>query len=441
MYIYFFFFPPSKITTVDRVYHFAAPFAQLGPMGDSESDPDTSSSECSADRGERLKQDAQEQFAEQLISIYLDNVPLTAQMLCLIAWWAVESGVKGFVEELRYPPGRQSGKYSEHLQSVLHFDSHDERLYTMTVPGFSKYDLHRTCHDIWVLPPHEMIHSEVSQDSSLADRVADAVRGADWCDNYYNHPVVKGAPEGAVVHPLGFYVDGAPFTKNDGYAGMSIYHLVSGYRNLCVLIRKSNMCKCGCRGWCTLYPILYMLHCSFEALACGRFWEGRHDGKDWLETFEDFRASVAGEFMCCIAAICNTKCDWMEYSTTFGFPTWSHNVHPCVLCNAEKHELHVLEDARIDEVFPFDLKSMITYDRDAARCEVWVTILSAVIHAAFRTCLKTDKSKHETRAHGKPALGLRLLDPPAPVLALGLLHGDRLEPHPKMLEYGEFFQV
>ena len=184
-----------------------------------------------------------------------------------------------------------------------------------------------------------------------------------------------------------------------------------------------------------------MLHCSFEALACGRFWEGRHDGKDWLETFEDFRASVAGEFMCCIAAICNTKCDWMEYSTTFGFPTWSHNVHPCVLCNAEKHELHVLEDARIDEVFPFDLKSMITYDRDAARCEVWVAILSAAIHAAFRTCLKTDKSKHETRAHGKPALGLRLLDPPAPVFALGLLHGDSLEPHPKMLEYGEFFQV
>ena len=260
IYIYILVFPLQKTTTVDRVNHFAAPFARCGPMDDSESDPDTSSSECSADRDERLKQETQEQFAEQPISTCLDNVPLTAQMLCLIIWWAVESGMQGFVAELRYPPGRQSGIYSEHLKSVLHFDSHDERLYKMSAPGFCKYDLHRTCHDIWVLPPHEMIHSEVSQDSSLADRVADAVRGADWCDNYYNHPVVKGAPEGAVVHPLGFYVDGAPFTKNDGYAGMSIYHLVSGYRNLCVLIRKSNMCKCGCMGMVYLVP--YLVHAA-----------------------------------------------------------------------------------------------------------------------------------------------------------------------------------
>eukprot|EP00969_Alexandrium_andersonii_P301299 13320150-Alexandrium_andersonii.AAC.1 len=42
-------------------------------------------------------------------------------------------------------------------------------------------------------------------------------------------------------------------------------------------IRKKRLCRCGCRGWCTLDPLFRWVHWVIAALACGVFPARRHD--------------------------------------------------------------------------------------------------------------------------------------------------------------------
>ena len=55
------------------------------------------------------------------------------------------------------------------------------------------------------------------------------------------------------VHPSALYVDHVgSTTKRDGVVGFFIYSLVTQRRHLRVAVRKSDLCRCGCRGWCSL---------------------------------------------------------------------------------------------------------------------------------------------------------------------------------------------
>ena len=70
------------------------------------------------------------------------------------------------------------------------------------------------------------------------------------------------------------------------------------------------MCHCGCRGWCTLYPVFAALAWSFAALLEGRHPLKRHDGSEW-QASDVGRASCAGEK--CRRAVCLfIKGDWAE---------------------------------------------------------------------------------------------------------------------------------
>ena len=153
------------------------------------------------------------------------------------------------------------------------------------------------------------------------------------------------------------------------------------------------MCKCGCRGWCTLYPVLYMLHLSFLSMATETFGEERPDGQECAPVLDAWRRHKVGQCMNCIGALRHIKRDWMEYSTTFGLPTWSSILSPCVLCECEAHELYQLAGTNVQGDFPYSLKDLETYSRDAARCERWVSIDDPATHQEFCRCLKTDKRK------------------------------------------------
>ena len=81
------------------------------------------------------------------------------------------------------------------------------------------------------------------------------------------------------------------------------YNLVSMQRLLLVW-RLSDMCSCGCRGWCSLHVIMRCLAWSFDALAAGQRPRVRHDGTPFTER-EAFRAAhgatslpVTGRVLC-----------------------------------------------------------------------------------------------------------------------------------------------
>ena len=97
-------------------------------------------------------------------------------------------------------------------------------------------------------------------------------------------------------------------------------------------IRRRNLCRCGCRGWCSLWVLLQMTAWSIEALAKGVWPSCRHDGSAWRDSDSE-RASKAGQPVQLKAAVIYIKGDWAEYAHTFAFPAWSDGLRPCWACN------------------------------------------------------------------------------------------------------------
>ena len=59
----------------------------------------------------------------------------SAQAVCVIAHWATRAGVTGPVQSLAMAPGKDSGKYSQKLDSVVHADDRDQLMHSLTTPN------------------------------------------------------------------------------------------------------------------------------------------------------------------------------------------------------------------------------------------------------------------------------------------------------------------
>ena len=160
---------------------------------------------------------------------------------------------------------------------------------------------------------------------------------------YMQHVVAQ--ERGHRAWPLALYVDGVPTTSKDGMLGFWVYSLLTQKRHLCVALRKSSLCRCGCRGWCTLHGVFAFLHWSFQALAAQQFPPSRHDGRPWLtqkssSMADDDRASLAGLPLKCSGALIMLKGDWSEYHVTFGFMAPTSVAAPCPACWCTRDDMY-----------------------------------------------------------------------------------------------------
>jgi hypothetical protein len=198
---------------------------------------------------------------------------------------------------------------------------------------------------------------------------------------------------------------------------------------LSVVFRKRFLCKCGCKGWCSMYPIFAFLHWGFRALA-----EGTHplDGVDG-EPFgpgDRERSKRAGSAMPFRAACVYVKGDWSEMVGTFGFPSWHDGLRPCYDCNAYGTGMydplgHTIRTLR------WPRNGADDYEAACCRCEL-PRLLSLLDKAAIiRAGLAYDK-----RTDGVGGLALR-----NPCPSLALIVGDRLEPSHGMPDVGAFFDM
>eukprot|EP00969_Alexandrium_andersonii_P070688 3120391-Alexandrium_andersonii.AAC.1 len=106
--------------------------------------------------------------------------------------------------------------------------------------------------------------------------------------------------------------------------------MITGMRHICGIVRKAAVCRCGCRGWCTFWPLLRFLRWSFEALAAGTYPHTRHDGKP----LQGSRGEKAGQQLRSKAAVLYCKGDWAEFCERFGFPSHGSGLRPCFCCTA-----------------------------------------------------------------------------------------------------------
>ena len=101
---------------------------------------------------------------------------------------------------------------------------------------------------------------------------------------------------------------------------------------------SDDMCKCGCRGWDTLYPLL-------------------------LAWVKDLQYLEAGSKLRC--AVLDIQDDWPAFLQFFWMRYWSHKTHPCPLCRIIQSEIQQLNlDAITLDSMPYAAYSSNDYLKD-----------------------------------------------------------------------------
>lgn len=353
-------------------------------------------------------------LGDMLIRLRLAGT-ISAKQCCVLAHWASLAGAVGPVGDFGAPPDKQSGFYQQKLDRYMRVEEDPEKFYFLQIPGHDRSQASRCVHKTEVVPPHEALQIEVAADPSLLQRALTSAAGNEWSANYRKHPAVLAAPAGEGVLPLALYLDGVPYSKTDSFLGIWVYNLLSWKRHLVCVLRKSTMCHCGCRKWCSFWVVFQWLAWSFRALALGRNPAARHDDAPW-ESEDDHRAAAAGARIP-RGAVCLLKGDWSEFCNTLGFPTWQTNEHPCLFCRVRKERLYDISNFSVLS-FPAELKTTVGYRAAALQAERRVRLGNAAEVKQLSAALRFDKRKEG--AHGRALIR----DLPG----LGLAKGDRLEP-------------
>ena len=286
----------------------------------------------------------------------------------------------------------------------------------------------RGCHTISVIPPHEAL------DETFADEdrreLRQAIEDNDLPPCYYTHPLVVANP-GVDVFPLAIYLDGVPYSNVDSVIGVWVVNIVNRRRLLSVALRKRLLCRCGCRGWCTLWPVFQFIMWSCNALAEGRHPAIDHLNKPWTNKTRGIRGNA---LMHALYAVLFIKGDWSEYAGTLGFPAWNHGLRPCFACNVTRAGMADHADVGPASAGPFRENLMGEYEEACSACEV-IVLVDAARHASIMAAgLQFDR-----RDGGSKGLSLT-----ADVFwdgELQLQRGDRLEPSTELPDVAAFPKI
>ena len=370
---------------------------------------------------------AGEKLVDTLLTLLFSGV-ISAKAVCILCWVAYRAGCAGPVSVFKYNPKAQSGKFRRHIDTALGVDMMKMRksAYHLDMPHYNKHNVSRDIRPTPVQVLHEEIDKEMQNEHSIEEQIYLAVRDKEWSQLYADHPVVRES-EGPVL-PLALYVDGVPFLKHETLIGFWVYNLATAKRHLVSVIRKAWMCKCGCRGWCSLYQVLWFIKWSLECVAAGFYPDRGHDGTMFSEVYHPARLLLANEPLRFKMALVQVKGDWAEFASTFGFVSWQSTLNPCLFCFVEKDNMN---DYVGTSMLQGPCSDVTQEDVDAAcdACEKKRWITSAEQHALVKATLKYDKKKI-----GNVGRCLRSSLP-----LLGLEQGDRLEPSPEIPDIGQGF--
>ena len=349
---------------------------------------------------------------------------ISAEQTCLLAYFAHLGGMSDEVGRVGLGPQRPPGHYARHLRSVYGMKRCSQEHYTLNVPGHHKHDYSRTTHPMQVRPVHEAVESMFLKDPDVEAKLRAKVEEGDLPPSYFSNPVVKESP--TPPRPLTLFIDALPYSLTDSVIAIWVTCLVTEMRALIALVRRRISCRCGCRGWCTFYPIMTYLKYCFQHLAKGIWPHARHDNLPWCEQ-DSHRASMAGRAMPMKAILLQFRGDWAEFCERLGVPTWHSLLRPCFLCSCSPEDLYKLLGITLEST-PFHENTDDDYEQACARCEIRVEVTHALVPEINRL-LHYDKRKDGAlgRALQKdfPQCGLKMhdrLEPTASLPDVALFH-------------------
>ena len=110
-------------------------------------------------------------------------------------------------------------------------------------------------------------------------------------------------------------------------------------RHLICSLRKSDLCRCGCRGLCTLGEIQRIIAWSFNCIAKGEYPSVDHWGRPFEDEIREARRGTELAAGYC-GALCEMRADLLEFCDACGFQRWSTLDMPCFCCFTPKAGLY-----------------------------------------------------------------------------------------------------
>ena len=351
-------------------------------------------------------------------------VKLSAADFCILCHLCAKAGVKGGAFSVyAQGPDRPSGQYQRHLDSVLPGPG---PLYWVPIPMQQKRS-NRAVRDVPFRAGFECLRREVESTPALLQTLdsdpADRKQNVLDVPIYKSHPLVQkalAARERAPL-PVAIYLDSVRYTsmiagRSDSILGLWLVNLLSSKRHVLGVLRHQDFCRCGCHGWCTIFPALRAVAWMVESLQNGRSPIQRHDHTPWSET-DDLAELRNFGFS---AVLLWVKGDWGEHAKTLGLAPWSTLFNPCQFCEDPRCEMHERYD-EIGHVISWPLRTHELYEHACLQCERSVVINTEAERRMVVGALRWLK--------GKDGQGRTLVES-----VMGLEAGGRLEPSEHLLD-------
>ncbi len=139
----------------------------------------------------------------------------------------------------------------------------------------------RSEHYLHVLPPWEALAREIEGDPSTSDARLDIMPESYKTNTFVQSAIANGEP---LPIPITVFADGVRYTsqlsagKQDSIIGIWMRVVGKERRQLITTIRSKFLCRCGCRGWCTLFVVWSYISQALLQLRRGlrsdKLWDG-----------------------------------------------------------------------------------------------------------------------------------------------------------------------
>ena len=391
---------------------------------------------------ERMERDVHGlELRKIILGLYITE-SISSRKLCTIAHHHTLNGGTG-MEDFARPPNPKDNNHNSVVRLVLAKEFGDSNLTFVEAPMHDKKKSCRSKVMIPIVRPSESLsehflgHTNAVDVGDLALPLPSAPElppTDEWTPAHRDSEVCKVALASG-VHPtrirrLGIFMDAAGFTKQESFEGLFVIDLDTGFRTLVAVIRKAEYCSCGCRGFCTLWPVHDAILNDLQSAADGKWSVVTHLQEEFPPgSVERARAGLP---MGLVLAVCELRADMPGYTGPMGFRASSHAVNPCCVCNICKGDLSKMDNVSLTDgpAEPFTTEQYRQLMRD---CSVVATVTEADVRSIIR-----HESLEYDRRKMSGFLGRRMVHHVILESGQRLLLGDRLHPSRTLQDVADF---
>ena len=354
---------------------------------------------------------------------------LSAAEFCELNYWCNGANVPGadFAKYSRAPGDPQTGAYQQFLDRHMHVKMASHDLHVPCTPSFGAG---RVSIVKRVSLAHESLADEIRNDNTIMP----SVQNTQWPPKYYNNPCVVHALETgkAMPLPVAVYSDGVRYTsvvagRSRSVCGFWLINLVTGKRHWIGELCSHEMCRCGCKGWCSNFAVLSYIAWMLKQLKSGRRSMQTSDGStakrnsDIAKMFRRYGPDLGFE-----AVLLWMKGDHSDSSKTHALPAVTGRHSPCQFCKCTSWTMNCFTEHWSVLNCPFDITDDEAYFQFCDSRETKVEIRT---EADRKRVVEVMVYKRGKLGRGRTVA--------TDVPALGLKANDSLEPSPELQDVGQ----